>query len=262
MTMVDRDRPVSEDELHAYVDGELPPDRRAVVEAWLATHPEDAARVNAWRAQAELIQSRYGGPAHEAIPPRLSIERLARLDRKWNRLAAGAVVVAFLGGAATGWFARVALEPPPAEPRSITSEALDAHRLYTVEVRHPIEVPAGADHLMRWLSKRLDYQLRAPDLAALGFKLIGGRLLPSPTGPAAFFMYETSSGERVTLYAVRSKAPETSLRYVAAGQVGAVTWNEKDIAYVISGPADHNRLFAIAQAAYDQLERRTPRGAS
>ena len=54
----------------------------------------------------------------------------------------------------------------------------------------------------------------------------------------------------------------TGASLVAAGQVGAVTWNEKDIAYVISGPADHNRLFAIAQAAYDQLERRTPRGAS
>jgi anti-sigma factor RsiW len=38
--MNDRKIPVTEDELHAYVDGELPAERRADVEAWLAAHPE------------------------------------------------------------------------------------------------------------------------------------------------------------------------------------------------------------------------------
>ena len=47
--MTDRDLPVTEDELHAYVDGELPSDRRPTIEAWLAAHPDDMARVNAWR---------------------------------------------------------------------------------------------------------------------------------------------------------------------------------------------------------------------
>ena len=47
------DAPVTEEELHAYVDGELAQDRRGAVEAWLGTHAEDAARVAAWRAQAD-----------------------------------------------------------------------------------------------------------------------------------------------------------------------------------------------------------------
>ena len=63
--MVDRNTSVTEDELHAYVDGELPADRREAVEAWLASHPDDAARVAAWRAQAEAIRARYG-----AVDPR------------------------------------------------------------------------------------------------------------------------------------------------------------------------------------------------
>ena len=58
--MIDHNTPVTEDELHVYVDGELPADRREAVEAWLASHPEDAARVAAWRAQAEAIRARYG----------------------------------------------------------------------------------------------------------------------------------------------------------------------------------------------------------
>jgi anti-sigma factor RsiW len=56
--MIERDQIVSEDELNAYVDGELPADRRGVIEAWLATHPDDAAKVSAWRKQAELIRAR------------------------------------------------------------------------------------------------------------------------------------------------------------------------------------------------------------
>ncbi|MGB6467713.1 MAG: anti-sigma factor, partial [Xanthobacteraceae bacterium] len=47
--MIDRDQIIGEDELNAYVDGELPADRRMAVEAWLATHPDDAAKVGAWR---------------------------------------------------------------------------------------------------------------------------------------------------------------------------------------------------------------------
>ena len=47
--MNDRDQIVTEDELNAYVDDELPADRRSAVEAWLLTHPDDAVRVAAWR---------------------------------------------------------------------------------------------------------------------------------------------------------------------------------------------------------------------
>jgi anti-sigma factor RsiW len=45
--MIEREPPVTEEELHAYVDGELPADRGAAVAQWLDAHPEDAARVAA-----------------------------------------------------------------------------------------------------------------------------------------------------------------------------------------------------------------------
>ena len=61
--MTDRDSPVTEEELHAYVDGELPADRKEAVVAWLAAHSEQAALVAAWRAQADSIRARYGAVA-------------------------------------------------------------------------------------------------------------------------------------------------------------------------------------------------------
>ena len=104
--MIDRDGPILEAELHAYVDGELPADRRARVEAWLASHPQDAARVAAWQAQAGLINARYAGVVQGPIPPRLDVDRLARIDRRRPLLAAAAIVVAFVLGGTAGWFGK------------------------------------------------------------------------------------------------------------------------------------------------------------
>jgi len=54
--MIDRSPPpVTEDELHAYVDRELPADRMLAVEAWLATHPEDAVLFNAGMADVAVM---------------------------------------------------------------------------------------------------------------------------------------------------------------------------------------------------------------
>ena len=253
--MNDRNRPVTQDELHAYVDGELSEDRAAAVEEWLARHPEDSSMVEAWREQAEMLRSRYGAVVDEPVPARLSLARLARASRKWVGYAAAAAVAAFLAGGAAGWFTRAALETPRGSAQTLTADAVEAYRLYTVEVRHPVEVPgAEKEHLTQWLSKRLDYAVSAPDLTALGLKLVGGRLLPGPAGPAAFFMYEGNSGERFTFYCSRARAPATALRYSAAGQVATFYWIDHDKAYVVSGPADRDRLLKIAQAAYEQVD--------
>jgi anti-sigma factor RsiW len=261
--MIDRDTAVTDDELHAYVDGELPADRRNAVERWLATHPDDAARVAAWRAQAELIRVRYGGVARNPVPVRLDLDRLARAERKWTWLAAASIVLAFLVGGATGWFGRGVLGTTVPAAQTVTAEALEAHKLYIAEVRHPIEVPAEASHLVPWLSRRVGSTLRAPDLGAFGLKLMGGRLLPwQPGKPAAMLMYESASGERYTLYCARTAAPETALHYNVAGQVAAVYWGDGDLGFVVSGPADREKLLKIAQAAYEQLDRRPARGSS
>lgn len=252
--MVDRDVPILEADLHAYVDGELPAERRAAVEAWLAANSHDAARVAAWQAQADLVKARYASVAQEPNPPRLDVDRLARRERRWLPLAAAAVVAAFLLGGLAGWFGRETWAGGVSGLPVFTTDAIDAHKLYVVEVRHPVEV-AGSEqaHLVQWLSKRLGYDVRAPDLGAIGLKLVGGRLLPGASGAgAALLMYEGPSGERFTIYCARSRAPETALRYQVAGSVAAFYWVDDNKGFVVSGPADRDRLLKVAQSVYDQ----------
>jgi anti-sigma factor RsiW len=255
--MISRDSPVTPDELHAYVDGLLPAERRQAVEDWLASHPDDAAHVAEWRTQAEAIRARYGAVAAEPAPDRFNLDRLMRTGRGWRAAAVAAALAALVGGTA-GWMAHGVSAATPSAFELFTAEALTAHKLYIAEVRHPIEVRAAEDHLMPWLSRRVGTTLRTPDLDAFSLKLLGGRLLPGPIGPAALFMYEGPTGERYTIYCSRSKVPHTALRYHATGEVAAVQWVEGEIGYVVSGPADRERLMQIAQTAYEQMENRPP----
>jgi anti-sigma factor RsiW len=257
--MTDRDVLVTEDELHAYVDGQLPAERHAAVAAWLATHADDAARVAAWRTQINLIRARYDDTASEPMPARLALDKVTRRRRGLLGMAVAASAAMFLVGGAVGWVARGAAAAAPSSLHVFTSDALDAYRLFTVVVRHPVDVPGDQrTHLVQWLSKRLAAPLRAPVLDQIGLKLVGGRLLPGPTGATAFFMYEGASGERFTLYCARTRDAETALRYTAGDKNAAFYWVDRDIAYVITGPAERDRLHQIAKIAYEQIDSRTP----
>jgi anti-sigma factor RsiW len=253
--MSDHEIPVTEDEIHAYVDGELPADRRAAVEAWLASHSDDAARVAAWRAMTDTIRARYGRVADEPVPQRLDIDRLTRKPLRWAMGLAAAALAAFFIGGGIGWFAHGAAAAAANNPvASMRDEAVAAHQLYIREVRHPIEVRANEDHLLPWLSRRLGTTLTAPDLSAFDLKLLGGRLLPGLQGPAALFMYETGSGERVTIYCTPLNTASTSFQYRDGDKMATVGWVADNYGWVISGPQDKPRLKGVAMAAWQQME--------
>ena len=171
---------ISEDELHALADGQLAESRRAAVERWLESHPEEAARLARWRRHNAAIRSAFDPVAAEPVPERL---RLAvRRPRLGRAVAIAASVALFVAGAALGWFGHARIGGEGATDLRLAERAIAAHRVYAVEVRHPVEVTAGEDHLVRWLSRRLDYELRVPDLTRAGYRLMGGRPLRALCG--------------------------------------------------------------------------------
>jgi anti-sigma factor RsiW len=110
----------------------------------------------------------------------------------------------------------------------ITNDAIAAHRIFSVELRHPVEVNADQEaHLVQSLSKRLGRELAEPDLASVGFRLMGGRLLPAEDGPAAQFMYENGTGGRLTLYLRTGVGHEAAFRYHEEGGIGAFYWSDE-----------------------------------
>lgn len=253
--------PVSEADLQAYVDGRLDGERRAAVEAWLASRPEEAERVAAYRRLSSEVRAAYQSLLAEPLPEPLT--RLANQRGGVRRFALAAAWVAI--GVAIGVVATLELKAtrPGAsflanESAVMARRAAVAHATYSPEVRHPVEVGAADEaHLVAWLSKRLGVQVRAPKLNDAGMSLVGGRLLPGENGPVAQFMYETPNGKRLTLYVrqERSHNTETAFRYAREQNVGVFYWIDRECGYAIaSADLSRDELLKVADLVYKQLE--------
>ena len=263
---------VTDDELHAYVDGQLAPERRLFVERWLADDPDAARRAEDYRAQAALLHELFdpvlrepaGGPVEELTDKLRG--RLPGNDnaaswhgRSWVRMAAAVMLV--VAGAGGGWLGRGAVnELPVVQQRqtlqTFAEEASQAHRFYTSDERFQVELGAdNQDELNSWLSKRVGRDVFGPDLGKVGLRLIGGRSLPTEQGAGAQYMYVNDANKRVTLFvgAPRSGNP-AKFGFSQNGDVATIYWVEGPLAYALAGRMPKEELLRIAEAVYNDVK--------
>jgi len=266
------------DELHAYADGRLPAARRAAVEAYLAAHPDVAAEVAGWRKiDAEL--HRALDPLLNEPVPRCSIpaEILAAARRPtaagfgamrgWSAVALGVACLAI--GSGVGWLGRGAAERTMPMQR-FANDALVSHVVFSPESKHMVEVPADEEaHLVTWLSRRLDAQLRVPDLTSLGYRLIGGRQTVVADAPTAMLMYEGPGGTRISVqlrrmpnnrdtgFRLETLAPDNRVLQAIHPAVDypppmAFYWADHGLGFAVAGPLARTQLLEVAQVVYRQ----------
>ena len=220
------------------------------------TDAELAALIADWERQDAAIHALYAPVAEEPLPDRFRAQIAAARQTPprpalplW-RIAASVALLAF--GFAAGWGgARFA--QAPANP-TLASAAMASFATYAVETRHPVEVGAEDEaHLVQWLSKRLGTPFRPPDLSQGGFRLIGGRLLPGTSSPAALLMYEDDLGRRLALYMTRSDGAESDLAFAEEPGRQAFWWVEGDLGCALVGDLPRDTLRRLAIAAYHDL---------
>jgi anti-sigma factor RsiW len=253
-------RPVSEADLHAYADGFLDQADCRRVEEHLAENPEMARMVADWQAQNDGLKNAFAPYAISRSTDGQLIAGTAVLSKPalYRRLAtAAAVGFIFMVGGLVGHFAPMLIEKPSTEGEGLAQEARNAYLIYASEVRHPVEVFADQEaHLASWLGKRLSIaDLRIPNLHSIGFRLIGGRLLPVADKPGALFMYEDKTGRRVTVLVGRNEeSRRTSFRIASSESVETFYWIDGDLGYAVTGDIPRELLQAIAQECYRQFD--------
>ena len=250
---------ITSEELHAYVDGQLDERRMEIVARHLREHPDDAEMVAAWQQQNKQLKALYDPVFHEPLPFRPALDDLVALNQhrvaNWQGVAAS--LATLIVGLLIGWFAHGLPDGRTASAiKQLADEAMNAHSIYTTEIRHPVEVKSGKQkHLIGWLSKRLGTRLVAPEITAYGFEFIGGRLLPASQGAAAQFMYENNTGHRLTLYITRNRSHQTTaFRFRNAGNYNAFYWLDEKISCAIVGELPRNLLKVVAKDIYLQLD--------
>lgn len=247
--------PISEDDLHAYSDGQLDAARLTQVESWLAAHPERRAEVEAWRAQSAALHRAYDQVLGEPLPARLLPPANAP---RWFDLRKLAAVAWIALGVVLGFALRDQTLPRADKSlaASLPRQAAIAHAVFVPEVRHPVEVGAEQEaHLVAWLSKRLGASLKAPHLDDAGYRLMGGRLLAGEGGEVAQFMYENSEQKRLTLYVRREapKAADTAFRYASENGVDVFYWTDTRFGYALSGNTGRAAMLELGDRVYKQF---------
>jgi anti-sigma factor RsiW len=254
-------RPITEEDLHAYVDAALDPSRRAEVEAYLKHHADVAQRVQGYMQQREALRAIFGPIAEEPIPSKLNLTSLVEAGRRPSRnmpwRAAAAAVLLFSLGGVGGWTFRGASSYiEPSGIAALAQEATFNYTVYSPDHMHPVEFKAAnSAELIRWISNRLQTPIMVPDLSASGYRFMGGRLVATVHGPAGLLMYDNDHGIRLVMF-VRPMERDMNTHRMSQSVNGPVTgfsWAHNGIGYSVVGAASPDILHPLANEIRRQL---------
>lgn len=199
------ERTPDEHDLHAYLDDQLDPAHRQWIEAWFATHPEDARRLEGWRQDTQQLRAAFAGQGRGTTPERLDPARIRQgiRQRRRTRLATAAALLVALGvGGFGGWQARDSSLARGVLPME---DAVQAYRLFADASQSGLDLRDGGE-LRDWLARYLKDAPPPPALERVGLKTVGARLLATEQGAAALVIYEDGQGRRLTFF-IRPPGP-------------------------------------------------------
>ncbi len=252
-------RTISEDDLNGFVDQTLDNTRHAEVVAYLDAHPEIARRIAGFCEQRDQLRYALAPIMEEPVPPELAISSLIEERRRphvpthWAAVAASLAFLCF--GTAGGWVLRGMAPGPSYGVEALAEEAAASYTAYAPDLVRPVEIRAeDRTVLAAWAAKRLGRPIGIPDLEASGYRLMGGRVVPTEHGPAAVFMYSDDRGTRLVMLS-RPMAAEQSLPMSPHSRDGlnSFAWADNGLGYSLVGTVPAELLHPVADIARGQL---------
>jgi len=257
MTPVERS--VSEDDLHAYVDGFLNRDDRLRVERYLDENPEAAARIAGWQNACDQLKLGLSHKAKEPVPSRLNLQHLAqsRAARAWRPMnVAASIAMALIVGSGAGWVARGT--DAPHGLNGLAQQAAVAQRVFVADQGSRGFDPKMLTERVGW-SGRFGREISAPDLSQAGYKLVGGRLVATEQGSAPMFTYENAKGEKICMFVrlMVGTDENASMRPVAVDGLSGYTWSHDGVGFGLFSEKHDPKLHDLS----NEVEKATQFGA-
>lgn len=257
--MTEADEPISDFELHAYVDDQLDMPRRIEVEGYLACNPKAAARIMADLRSRDTLRLALGAPpAHQKPDTFDAARRLersltrARLGRQVRRAATAATLVA------AGWFIHAQLSPfgvaeseasPP--PPAYVEDAVQSHRIALLRagMRSQIGMPDYDREEIRSATGVVMPPL--PDR----WRVLDVQVFPSRDGPSVEMAVQAGDLGTLSLFAVRTgHARDVEPAFAQIGDERVVHWRTGELAYALTGSAPARNLERVARDLADRLD--------
>jgi anti-sigma factor RsiW len=252
-------KPITEDDLHAYVDGRLDETRSGEVSAYLEKHPDLAGRFTSYSSQRGLLRTTFDPVAEEPVPTQLNLRHMMVTRRQHRvsawRFAAAAVVLLAVGGSG-GWFMRDMMAPQNEGVVALAREASDSFSTYAADRIRPVEVRSNNKlELVDWATERMGRKPVLPDLSKSGYRLMGGRVVSTPHGAGLMLMYDNDAGTRLVMLTrpidvdrSRTMTPHKQ------GTVDGWAWASNGMGYSLVGSLPSSVLHPLANDVRTQVE--------
>ncbi len=252
-------KPITEDDLHGFVDGALDEAREAEVCAYLETHPDIAARIDSYGRQRLDLRTALGAIAEEPIPSRLNLSHLLKARKPGRlplwRMAAAAVVLLVAGGSG-GWMLHGMYRHPGEGIVALADEAADSFATYAPDRIRPVELRAdNMAELVDWATQRMGRKPVVPDLSGSGYRLMGGRMISTSHGAGLMLMYDDDRGTRLVVLTRPMLADQNKpMAPHAEGNVEGWSWASGGMGYSLVGALPADILHPLADDIRHQTE--------
>ncbi|MGE3476928.1 MAG: hypothetical protein AB7H70_14095 [Rhodospirillaceae bacterium] len=238
----------TEEELQAFIDGELDAARSAAVEAAIQGDAELARQVHAYRADKARLAQIYAPLLDRPVPRewliKISQRNVAPLPVKTSRRGViGMAIAASIAAAAGTTIAYRRFSGQDGE--ALITAALAAHTMARDIAAQP--VPENA------LAQLAGVAIKAPDLSKMGFSLVGMRTLDGPGGnTAAVLAYRDADARVFTLYLKRSSGtPQFDM--IKRGDTRICVWQDDVLSAIMLADVPGAEMLRLASLAYSGL---------
>lgn len=237
---------ISDEDLHAYIDGELAEERALVVRQALASDPVLAERAALFEADKAMFKAVYAPLAERPLPA----EWIARAHRRkesrsrWRQAYAIAAIllVMVMGPLAWRYYA-------PATGTDVVQVALDAREGSPAGIRHvATNNDLKTDRYNAALRQAVASNVRIPDLNRMGYRLEGLHIYDK----AAEILYRGPQDQLFTLYVRRSDGSARFDQFERRG-LRVCIWQDDQISTVMAGNISAAVMQRLATLSYTGL---------
>jgi anti-sigma factor RsiW len=248
------DAPISELELHAFIDGELGDARASEVAAAIAADADLAARVAAFRRDKAMLAQILAPLAHRPLPLPLR-DRIAAAARRRSAAVRARATAAFAAAAAIALAVLVGdtiLANRGPEP--LVAEALAAREGRLVPesriAASAMPTPAERDALV---ASNLAVPVKVPDLRKAGYELTTlSRYSGRQDHPAFELTYRNPRGDIFTVY-LSPPTGQQDFNLLKQGAFRICVWQTEELSAVMVGEMSTDEMLRIASLTYADL---------
>ncbi|MEM5298329.1 transcriptional regulator [Burkholderia sp. JPY481] len=225
--------PPSEDDIQAYADGTLTPERAAALRDYLGKHPAEARRVAFYDRLNAQIQATFQTaeePAHEHLRESRRLRMRVQPAGPARRTLVALIALALMVIAVSGWLAAA----------QVSAQALDNAAVMAL-------AEASARPFSSASPTRVDPS--APDLGSIGLRLVGQRVLRlGPLQRVDELVYLNGDQQPVVVLSAAApfarEEPQWAARRV--GELRLLTWTARRQRFVVAGDARTHGLMRAA----------------